>query len=72
MSPTSDNFTILQTSIDQLVKSSAAWGLMMNVNKCVAIRFAPKSSTFPYSGLSSYKINDDYIKFVNCHSDVGV
>ena len=72
MSPTSDDFTILQTNIDQLVKSSAAWGLMMNVDKCVAMRFAPKSSTLPYSGLSPYKINDDYIKFVNCHSDLGV
>ena len=62
LSPTSD---VLQTNIDQLVKSSVGWGPMMNVDKYVAMRFAPNSSTLPYSGILPYKFYDDYIKFVS-------
>ena len=72
LSPTHEDFSVLQADVDQLVRTSAAWGLKMNSDKCVVIRFAPKSSPLPFSGLSPYKIDDEYIKFVTCHSDLGV
>ena len=69
---TSDDFAILHTNTDQLVKSSGAWGLMMNVDKCVAMRLARKSSTLPNSRILPYKFKDDYINFVSFYSDLGV
>ena len=44
----------------------------MNTDKCVVMRFAPISSRLPFPGLSPYKIEDEYIKFVTCHNDLGV
>ena len=58
LSPTFDEFANFQINIDQLVKYGAGRGFVMFADKYVAMRFASKSSTLPYSGLSPYKIND--------------
>ena len=66
LSPTSKDFSVVQADVDHLVKTSAGWGLRMNADKSVVMRFAQKSSPLPFSGLSPFKIDDEYIRFVTC------
>ena len=63
---------VFQQDIDTLVNTSASWGLNMNGNKCVAMRFCPSSSDIQVSGVSPYKIGQEYIAFVQSHSDLGI
>ena len=44
----------------------------MNSSKCVAMRFCPSSSDIQVSGVSPYKIGQEYIAFVQSHSDLGI
>ena len=66
------NLQTCQGNIDRLINKSASWGLKMNQNKCVVMRFSPKNSTLSHSGTSPYKVNDVHIDFVESHSDLGV
>ena len=63
---------VLQSDIDTLVNTSRSWGLIMNVSKCVCIRFCSRSHAVPYEGFSPYTVGDEHIKFVSSHSDLGV
>ena len=67
-----DSFIENQRNIDKLVEKGNSWGLFMNKQKCVVMRFSPKNSTLPYSGVSPYKVDDSYINFVESHSDLGI
>ena len=62
----------LQSDIATLVATSASWGLVMNVDKCVCIRFGPKTMNSCSVGESPYQINSARIKFSAGHSDLGV
>ena len=62
----------LQLNIDMLVETSKSWGLRMNVDKCVCLRFGPRSVGSCSSGLSPYRVNGVPIKFSTSHSDLGV
>ena len=42
------------------------------IKKCKCIRFSAVSSNLPYSGLSPYKIGENFIEFTESHSDLGV
>ena len=44
----------------------------MKKEKCVAMRFSPKNSILPYTGISPYKVNDSYMKFVESYSNLGI
>ena len=61
-----------QSNIDILVDASTSWGLVMNISKCVCMRFSPRSSILTVSGTSPYKIGNQPIKFVQSHSDLGI
>ena len=61
-----------QSNIDTLVDASTSWGLVMNISKCVCMRFSPRSSILTVSGTSPYKIGNQPIKFVQSHSDLGI
>ena len=63
---------LAQGDIDSLVNTSKSWGLSMNVAKCKCLRFAPKSSILPYTGVSPYRIENSLIDFTLSHSDLGV
>ena len=62
----------VQSNINALVHSGKAWGLEMNVSKCVCMRFTPRNSPLCYSGRSPYKIDHATIDFVQSYSDLGV
>ena len=64
--------TRLQTDIDTLVATSASWGLTMNTDKCICLRFGPKSMPNCSEGPSPYKINGIFIPFEKSHSDLGI
>ena len=57
---------VLQRDIDQLVKTSSSWGLLMNADKCVCMRFGARGSG-QNGELSPYRIGTEHIKFVTCH-----
>ena len=63
---------VIQDDISALVSTSKSWGLVMNVSKCICLRFCPRSSTAPHEGISPYTIGDEPIKFSFSHSDLGV
>ena len=44
----------------------------MNPAKCVCVRFSSRSSSLPFSGVSCYKIESDFINFVPTCADLGV
>ena len=60
-----------QRCIDNLITNSSSWGLRMNVDKTVAIRFC-RGKSLVMNGPSPYFINNTNIKFVTSHSDLGV
>ena len=62
----------LQSNVNLLVKSAESWGLRMNIAKCVVMRFCSVKHDVQFSGQSPYKINDNYLNFVQFHSDLGV
>ena len=61
-----------QSDVDSFVSKSASWGLNLNSNKCVAMRFSPKSVNHLATNVSPYKIGNSHIKFVTSHSDLGI
>ena len=61
-----------QICIDKLVENSQSWGLKMNSEKCVAMRFCSKRNQIITSGTSPYNILGSSIKFVKTYSDLGV
>ena len=63
---------VLQDDIDTLVSTSRSWGLIMNVSKCVCIRFCSRSHAVPYEGFSPYTVGTEHINFVSSHSNLGV
>ena len=62
----------LQADVDYLVSASSSWGLKLNHDKCVTMRFSPRNCNLPFTGISPYKILDNHIDFVDTHSDLGV
>ena len=62
----------LQQDIDVLVATSASWGLVMNIDKCVCLRFGPRSLGDCSTGCSPYSVGGERIKFSRTHSDLGV
>ena len=62
----------LQQDIDILVATSASWGLVMNTDKCVCLRFGPRSLGDCVAGSSPYFVGGVRIKFSRTHSDLGV
>ena len=62
----------LQSDVDYLVSASSSWGLKLNHDKCVTMRFSPRNCNLPFTGISPYKILDNHINFVESHSDLGV
>ena len=61
-----------QDDIDKLVRTSESWGLLLNVEKCAVLRFAPRNSIIQTSGVSPFCVNNEYINFSESHSDLGV
>ena len=61
-----------QDEIDSLVRTSDAWGLKMNVSKCVCIRFSRRLHSLPFSDISPYSVNGTNIKCVQSHRDLGI
>ena len=68
----SSSVNALQANIDSLVNSGEAWGLKMNADKCVVIRFCSDRSGIEFTGESPYKVKNTFLKFVASHSDLGV
>ena len=68
----STSIAALQANIDSLVNSGMAWGLNMNSDKCVVMRFGSDRSGIEFAGESPYKVNDKFLKFVASHSDLGI
>ena len=62
----------LQQDIDMLVTTGASWGLVMNTDKCVCLRFGPRSLGDCSAGSSPYSVGGVRIKFSRTHSDLGV
>ena len=62
----------LQSDIDCLVQAGASWGLEMNVNKCVCMRFGNSQNSPSHLSQSPYSISNATIKFVHSHPDLGV
>ena len=60
-----------QQCINRLITNSSSWGLKMNGDKCVVMRFCRKKRIIT-SGLSPYHINNVPIRFVTSYSDLGV
>ena len=61
-----------QQNLDTLVRISQSWGLSLNPSKCVCLRFGARNIPFATTGLSPYKINDNYLNFCSSHTDLGV
>ena len=61
-----------QKDINTLVHTSQSWGLKLNDSKCVVMRFSPRNCDLPYTGESPYKIDNVFLKFVECHKDLGI
>ena len=68
----SERIAELQQDINMLVRTGESWGLMMNVTKCVCLRFGPRSLGECSRGRSPYFIAERNIKFVASHLDLGV
>ena len=62
----------LQADVDVMVETSVSWGLKLNIEKCAVMRFCSRGNPLPFSGISPYKINGQYMKFVTLQSDLGV
>ena len=60
---------VVQRDIDILVSTSESWGLTMNIEKVVCIRFG---GDCPTDGHSPYNIKGNCISFVKSHGDLGV
>ena len=61
-----------QRNIDLLINTSEAWGLSMNVAKCVCVRFSRRRHNMPSEQMSPYTIGGNPIRFVSSHRDLGV
>ena len=61
-----------QDSISRLVACSSSWGLKMNIDKCVVMRFCRNRYDVQFTGVSPYHIEGKSINFVTSHSDLGV
>ena len=61
-----------QRTINTIVETSRSWGLEMNAEKCVVIRFSPRNCNLPFSGTSPYKIDQNLLIFAESHSDLGI
>ena len=61
-----------QANIDKLIKTSAEWGLTMNVGKCVCMRFSRQNRLGTVPEYSPYSIGGERMKFVTSHRDLGV
>ena len=46
--------------------------LLFYADKCLVMIYAPKSCPLPLLGLPPYKTDEEFMKFVTCHSDLGV
>ena len=62
----------VQRDIDVLVDTSRSWGLLMNVSKCVCLRFCSRSLAAQHDGESPYTVGSERIRFTSSHSDLGV
>ena len=63
---------VFQQNIDALVNISASWGLKMNGSIYVAMLFCPSYCDIQVSGMSPYKIDQEYIAFMESHSYLGI
>ena len=62
-----------QSDIDQICAVAASWGLKLNAEKCVILRFQRGSVNWNAAGpLSVYTISGEPINIVNSHKDLGV
>lgn len=62
-----------QRDIDQICEVAASWGLKLNAEKCVVLRF--QRGEVSWDGvipLSRYNINGEHINIVSSHKDLGV
>ena len=62
--------SVLQREIDLLVATGAAWGLKINADICVVLRFDLRHSSLIVPGDFPSKVNDCNIKFFEYHSDL--
>ncbi len=71
---TFSEFVGTQRDIDLINSTGKSWGLCMNIQKCVAIRFQHGSSVNWDSlwAYSQYYLDNEPIKFVQSHVDLGV
>ena len=46
-----------QDDIDKLVRTSESWGLLLNVEKCAVVRFAPRNGVIQMTGVSPFCVN---------------
>ena len=62
-----------QHDIDQICAVAVSWGLKLNSDKCVVVRFQRGSINWNDVGpLSVYNINGKPIKTITSHKDLGV
>ena len=62
-----------QRDIDQICEVAGSWGLKLNAEKCVVLRFQRGFVTWnDVDSLSRYNINGELIKIVNSHKNLGV
>ena len=62
-----------QRDIDRICQVAGSWGLKLNAEKCVVLRFQRGTVTWDDVGpLSTYTINGELINSVYSHKDLGV
>lgn len=62
-----------QSDINRICAVAASWGLKLNAEKCVILRFQRGSVNWNAAGpLSVYTVSGEPIKIVNNHKDLGV
>ena len=64
--------TTIQRNIDILIRTSDSWNLVINQSKCTVMRFAPRNSALPVSGVSPYEVNNSILSFAETHGDLGI
>jgi hypothetical protein len=62
-----------QRDIDEICSVSDSWGLKLNAEKCVVLRFQRGVVAWDcVRPLDAYRIGGSDLKFVQCHKDLGV
>ena len=72
LSPTSNDFAIVQTNIDQLRKSFCRLLTYDECRQMCCYEICSKILNSLILSTFGYKSYDSYVKFVNCLSDLGV